>query len=249
MLQGANINFRLKPNFNDNICIDIPVHVPGAFEFYTTYTPLPKFTTSPVEKPEPTSTKSYYIDIAPALHVGKTKLPLDAISVISCLSKFMGKYPEDWERHLHGISERGYNMVHFTPLMVRGDSNSPYSLADQLTFDPAYFPRGEADISDLTQKMEKDYGLKTMTDVVWNHTANNSRWLEQHPEAGYNLKTAPHLRAAYELDTELLKYSASLQSRGLSTHLANEGDLQKICDGIEPNVINVLKLWEFSTLR
>jgi glycogen debranching enzyme len=235
----------LKPNFNDNICIDIPVYVPGAFEFYTTYTPLPKFTTGPVEKPQPTSTKSYYIDVAPALHVGKTKLPLDAISVISCLSKFMGKYPEDWERHLHGISERGYNMVHFTPLMVRGDSNSPYSLADQLTFDPAYFPRGEADISDLTQKMEKDYGLKTMTDVVWNHTANNSKWLEHHPEAGYNLKTAPHLQAPYELDTELLKYSASLESRGMSTHLANEGDLQRICDGIEPNVINVLKLWEF----
>ena len=104
IIQQANNNSRLKPNFNDNICIDIPVHVPGAFEFYTTYTPLPKFTTGPVEKPEPTSTKSYYIDVAPALHVGKTKLPLDAISVISCLSKFMGKYPEDWERHLHCIS-------------------------------------------------------------------------------------------------------------------------------------------------
>jgi glycogen debranching enzyme len=235
----------LKPNFNDIICIDVPVHQPGAFEFFTTYTPLPKFTTGPVEKPEPTRTKSFYIDVAPALHVGKSKLPLDALSVISCLSKFMGKYPEDWDRHLRGISERGYNMVHFTPLMIRGDSNSPYSLYDQLAFDPAYFPRGEADITDLTQKMEKTYGLLTMTDVVWNHTANNSKWLESHPEVGYNLKTAPHLRAPYELDTELLKYSASLKSRGMSTHLANEGDLQKIIDGIEPNVTNVLKFWEF----
>jgi glycogen debranching enzyme len=223
----------------------VPVYQSGAFEFYTTYTPLPKFTTGPAEKPEPTSTKTYYIDVAPSLHVGKSKLPLDAISVISVLSKFMGKYPEDWERHLHGISARGYNMVHFTPLMIRGDSNSPYSLYDQLAFDPAYFPNGEADITALTTKMEKDYGLLSMTDVVWNHTANNSKWLEAHPDAGYNLKTAPHLRAPYELDTNLLEYSASLASRGLPTHLANEGDLQRIIDDMENNVIKKMKFWEF----
>ena len=217
----------------------------GAFEFYTTYTPLPKFTTGPSEKPEPTSTKTYYIDVAPNLHCGKTKIPLDAISVISVLSKFMGKYPEDWERHLHGISARGYNMVHYTPLMIRGDSNSPYSLYDQLAFDPAYFPNGEADITALTTKMEKDYGLLSMTDVVWNHTANNSKWLEHHPDAGYNLKTAPHLRAPYEMDTNLLEYSASLASRGLPTHLANEGDLQRIVDDMENNVIKKMKFWEF----
>jgi len=49
----------------------VPVYQSGAFEFYTTYTPLPKFTTGPAEKPEPTSTKTYYIDVAPSLHVGK----------------------------------------------------------------------------------------------------------------------------------------------------------------------------------
>jgi glycogen debranching enzyme len=223
----------------------VPVYQSGAYEFYTTYTPLPKFTTGPVEKPEPTCTKTYYIDVAPSLHIGKSKLPLDAISVISVLSKFMGKYPEDWERHLHGISARGYNMVHYTPLMIRGDSNSPYSLYDQLAFDPVYFPNGEADISALTTKMEKDYGLLSMTDVVWNHTANNSKWLEHHPDAGYNLKTAPHLKAAHELDTNLLEYSASLASRGLPTHLANEGDLQRIVDDMENNVIKKMKLWEY----
>ena len=68
--------------------------------------------------------------------------------------------------------------------MERGDSNSPYSIYDQHTFDPAIFPKGEADIEDLTKKMEGQYGLMGMTDVVWNHTANNSKWLEEHPEAG-----------------------------------------------------------------
>jgi len=39
-------------------------------------------------------------------------LPVSALSVCSVLSKFMGKYPGDWERHLRGISDRGYNMIH-----------------------------------------------------------------------------------------------------------------------------------------
>lgn len=223
----------------------MPVHQAGAFEFYTTYTPLPKFTTGQPEVSRPTRTNTHYIDVAPRLHVNKSRLPLDAISVISVLSKFMGKYPEDWDRHLHGISERGYNMVHFTPLMVRGDSNSPYSLYDQLTFDKAIFPRGEADITELTTKMEQEYGLMSLTDVVWNHTANNSKWLEHHPECGYNIETAPHLRPAYELDTELLKFSKSLASRGLPTHLNNEGDLLRIMDQVKTHVIGGMQFWQF----
>ena len=165
--------------------------------------------------------------------------------MISVLSKFMGKYPDDWDRHLHGISERGYNMVHFTPLMMRGDSNSPYSIYDQHTFDKDIFPRGEQDIEDLTKKMEHDYRLLCVTDVVFNHTANNSKWLEQHPEAGYNMNTAPHLQPAYELDSALLKFSSNLTHLGLPTHLGSEADLVRIMDAMKVHVLGAIKLWEF----
>ncbi|KAK5701470.1 bifunctional 4-alpha-glucanotransferase/amylo-alpha-1,6-glucosidase [Elasticomyces elasticus] len=238
---------KLKPSFNDSIKIDIPIYTAGAFSFYCTYTPLPPLTTAQVDTPKPTQTPTYYIDVCPSLHAQKSRIPLDGLSVISCLSKFMGKYPEDWDRHLHGISERGYNMVHFTPLMERGDSNSPYSIYDQHTFDKAIFPRGEADIVDLVAKMENDYGLIGLTDVVWNHTANNSKWLEQHPEAGYNINTAPHLRSAYELDSALLKFSSNLKSLGLPTHLNNEGDLCRIMEALKIHVLGAIKLWEFYT--
>lgn len=157
----------------------------------------------------------------------------------------MGKFPLDWNKHLQGISERGYNMVHFTPLMMRGDSNSPYSIYDQHTFDKSVFPNGEADIEDLISRMENDYGLLSLTDVVWNHTANNSKWLEEHPEAGYNLKTAPWLQSAYELDSALLRYSSELKSRGLPTTLNSVDDLLRIMDGIKIHVIGAIRLWEF----
>ncbi|KAF1355279.1 hypothetical protein BDV97DRAFT_345156 [Delphinella strobiligena] len=240
--------YKLSPDFNRNIEIDIPVPHAGAFAYYITYTPLPKLDGSS-QKPKPTRTETWYIDVSPHLTVQKSTLPLNSLSIISVLSKFMGKYPSDWNKHLQGISERGYNMVHFTPLMMRGDSNSPYSIYDQHTFDKTIFPKGGADIEALTSKMENDYGLLSLTDVVWNHTANNSKWLEEHPEAGYNLNTAPWLQGAYELDSALLKYSSELKSRGLPTTLNSVDDLLKIMDGVKTHVIGAIRLWEFYVIN
>ncbi|KAK4994143.1 bifunctional 4-alpha-glucanotransferase/amylo-alpha-1,6-glucosidase, partial [Cryomyces antarcticus] len=127
--------YKLAPDFNRTIEIDIPITLAGAFAFYTTYTPLPEFSTQDVTPTTPTRTPTYYVDVSPKLTLQNSPLPLDALSIFSVISKFMGKYPTDWDKHLHGISERGYNMVHFTPLMMRGDSNSPYSIYDQHQFD------------------------------------------------------------------------------------------------------------------
>jgi glycogen debranching enzyme len=173
------------------------------------------------------------------------QLPVEAVALFSTLSKFMGEYPTDWDNHLRGISERGYNMVHFTPLMMRGVSNSPYSIYDQLAFDKDVFKSGEEDIAQMIQKMQKEYNLLAMTDVVWNHTANNSKWLEEHPESGYNVDTAPHLRPALELDTALLQFSKELKDRGLPTTFNSEADLLKVMDGVKKHVLGQIKLWEF----
>lgn len=181
----------------------------------------------------------------PKMKIQGSYLPLNAISMCTVLSKFMGKYPSDWDRHLLGISERGYNMVHFTPLMVRGASNSPYSIYDQLHFDHALFPNGEQDIADLVSRMENQYGLLALTDVVWNHTAHNSKWLQEHPEAGYSVKTAPHLESASDLDLALLEFSNKMGSLGYPTDIRNDGDLVKIMDGIKQHCISKVKLWEF----
>lgn len=157
----------------------------------------------------------------------------------------MGQYPDDWQRHLDGIGGREYNMVHFTPLMERGDSDSPYSIFDQLKFDPLCFPNGERDIATMVEKMEKHYGLLSLTDIVWNHTANNSKWLEEHPEAGYNLDTAPWLESALELDTTLLEFGNDLQQYGLPTALETMQDLDRVIEGMKRHVIERLKLWEY----
>ena len=228
----------------------MPVISAGAFAFYTTYSPLPEFSTSSaVAIPAPARTATYYIDISPKLRLNNAPLPLNALSIFSILSKFMGKYPDEWEKHLRGIGQRGYNMVHFTPLMQRGSSNSPYSMFNQLEFDPLCFPNGEKDVAKLMKSMEKEHGLLGMTDVVWNHTANNSKWLEEHPESGYNVEKAPWLESALELDTALIELSGKLDELGLPTTLNSVDDLLEVMDGVKTHVIVPLRLWEYHVVN
>ncbi|KAF1997991.1 glycoside hydrolase family 133 protein [Amniculicola lignicola CBS 123094] len=240
--------FKLKPDFNGFHEIDIPIHEPNAYSFYTTYRPLPEWSFTDVASPAPTQTDTYFIDVCPRLTLAGQQLPVESLNVFSCLSKFMGSYPADWDNHLRGISQRGYNMVHFTPLTIRGESNSPYSVYDQLHFDPAAFPHGEADVARMVKKMQQEYKLLAMTDVVWNHTANNSKWLEEHPEAGYNVDTAPWLRAALDLDTALLQFGKDLHMLDLPTTLTSVADLLKIMDACKTRVLGGVKLWEYYVL-
>ncbi|RYN20313.1 Glycogen debranching enzyme [Alternaria arborescens] len=237
--------YKLKPDFTGMCEIEIPIHEANAFSFYTTYRPLPQWSFTDVASPEPTRTDTYYIDICPNLKLHGEHLPVEAVCIFSALSKFMGSYPIDWDNHLRGISERGYNMVHFTPLMMRGSSNSPYSIADQLVFDEAFFKEGEKDIANMIRRMQNEFNLLAMTDVVWNHTANNSPWLEEHPESGYNIDTAPHLKPALELDTALLQFGKELTQHGLPTTFNNEGDLLKVMEGVKEHVLSKVKLWEY----
>ena len=245
---------RLVPDFNRTIEISIPITQPGAFAFYTTYAELPDLSEhlkakSASSKVDYKKTPLYYIDVAPRLSLDGRPLPLAALSVFSIISKFMGKYPHDWERHLRGISDRGYNMIHFTPLQVRGASNSPYSLYDQLGWDPACFPDGEKDVQKMVDSLERNHGLLSLTDIVLNHTAHNSAWLLEHPEAGYNLTTAPWLESAYLLDSKLLELGDRLPELNLPTDLKSMDDLVKIMDAIKSEVIAQIRLWEYYALN
>ncbi|KAL4999294.1 hypothetical protein BDV10DRAFT_165128 [Aspergillus recurvatus] len=240
--------FKLCPDFSRNIQIDVPVTCPGSFAYYVTYSPLPEFSITSSAPVELTRTPTHYIDVSPRLSLAGQGIPLNALSILSVNSKFMGKYPEDWNRYLSGIARRKYNMVHFTPLMKRGASNSPYSIFDQLQFDDVAFPDGEEDVRKLIKDMEEKHSLLSLADVVWNHTANNSRWLEEHPEAGYSVETAPWLEAALELDTALLQFSRELQTRGLPTEFKTVDDLTLAMNEVKNRVIEDLRLWEFYVL-
>ncbi|KAK9431500.1 hypothetical protein V1505DRAFT_56979 [Lipomyces doorenjongii] len=233
---------KICPGFHAFCHVDITISRPGAFAFYLTYLPVNTFL-APLSTTKSVSAR-YHFTVAPRFAFDNVPLPLDALSIQSVVSKWLGPF-DTWDEKLGKIKSKGYNMVHFTPLQHRGESNSPYSIYDQLDFDPEIFNNGEEDIVKLVDTMQHKHRLLSMTDVVWNHTANNSTWLREHPEAGYSVRTAPHLQAAYELDDALLAFSRSLRSLGLPTNLKSIDDLLQIMDGVKVHVLGALRLWEF----
>ena len=52
----------------------------------------------------------------------------------------------------------------------------------------------------LIDKMCKEWKIFSITDLVYNHAANDFALLREHPEAAYNLINSPHLKPAVLLD-------------------------------------------------
>ncbi len=184
-------------------------------------------------------------------------LPQDGIVLQTFIAKWAGSL-STWPKHLDLARDSGYNMWHFPPLQVRGDSNSPYSLADQLDFAPDLFDaqsgasgtRAErfGTVERWLQRIRKEWGILSMTDIVLNHTANNTPWLYEHPEAAYNPLNSPHLVPAEELDRHLHQLSDSLASRGLPTDIQSQADVDAIINVVESETLKKLDLWQYYVL-
>jgi glycogen debranching enzyme len=199
--------YRLPTNVSKPIEIDLPISHAGAFAYCIEYDGdqgkrvtgrQGYFNIDPIlrNKAHKPILSSELKPLSPsdggaALIDEQINLPLSAVSMLSIVSKWMGPVSE-WPAFFAEARDRGYNMLHWTPLQERGESGSPYSIKDQLRYELSMFDDAKAVEADGgVSKMEEilasaalDYGLLSLTDVVLNHTANNSDWLVDHPEAG-----------------------------------------------------------------
>ncbi|XP_051552871.1 glycogen debranching enzyme-like isoform X1 [Myxocyprinus asiaticus] len=200
-----------------------------------------------------------YVVVDPVLRVGADNhvLPLDCISIQTYLSKCLGPLDE-WLDRLRVAREAGYNMIHFTPLQTLGESRSCYSLADQLELNTDFSPPGQiytwTDIGNLVEKMKNEWNMLCITDVVYNHTAANSKWIKKHPECGYNLVNSPHLKPAWVLDRALWHVTCDLADgkyadKGLPALIQNDKHLNAIRGILWQDVYPKIKLWEFFQVK
>lgn len=119
----------------------------------------------------------------------RCSLDLDGIVLQTVIAKWMGTF-DHWKPHLDIMRDRGYNMIHYTPLQQRGSSNSPYSIFDQLQFADGLFEPGTSEerkpgiVKEWLNRIRDDWGMLGMIDIVLNHTAHNSAFLLEHPDAG-----------------------------------------------------------------
>lgn len=138
-----------------------------------------------------------YVVVNPEL-----KVPINSIKCQTVLAKNLGPYSE-WRKRLTPIKDANYNMIHFTPVQELGSSNSAYSLRNQHKVNPA-FKASLDDIKKDVDFMEKRWGILSLTDLVLNHTADDSEWIRKHPECAYNMVNSPHLRPAFLLDSAFI---------------------------------------------
>ena len=82
-----------------------------------------------------------------------------------------------------------------------------------------------------------------------NHTSFDSEWLQDCPDACYNLKNTPQLTSAYILDKALVEFSRKIANGEVPEYpkksLENEEDLNQIMNLIEHQVIRPLNLHEY----
>jgi glycogen debranching enzyme len=276
----------LPTDFSKPINVDLPISHAGAFVYWVEYdgarpgervkgregyfnidpilrTKARSPILSPNLTPLPTS------EGGAAIQSSSVNLPLDGLAILTVVSKWMGPL-SGWREYFNEAKDRGYTMLHWTPLQERGESESPYSIRNQLVYEPSMFDdrttdvdEGRARVEEVLRIAREEYGLLSLTDVVLNHTANDSPWLADHPEAGkfilsitreiltstigYSPANSPHLTPALELDTLIMDFSASLPSKGLPITVTSEQDVDTLVTALHEQ-LKALNMWEYYVL-
>eukprot|EP00055_Hartaetosiga_balthica_P015001 m.85733 g.85733 ORF g.85733 m.85733 type:complete len:1526 (-) comp8753_c0_seq2:1876-6453(-) len=198
--------------------------------------------------------------VEPFLHLAGKKATLAAVAIHTQVPRCLGPVEEWWNRILVSTTS-GFNLIHFCPLQTWGGSQSPYSIKDQLKFEPSLFGNDcmEAEVKlkkFLAQgrKAKEDGGLGCgfIVDVVYNHTSIDTPWLVDHPEAGYTLSNSPHLKPAYVLDRYIGFFSKLVGEECLIHHekhvpsvVSCEEDIDFVLDAFFEQSNMGMRLWEF----
>jgi glycogen debranching enzyme len=193
-----------------------------------------------------------YFHVIPEWNIGggKQQLSLNSLSCITHLAKLLGPLNE-WKSRLEVAHKAGYNCIHLTPIQVLGISNSSYSIADFQKVNPLFGSNVNFnDVQKIVDELENDWGMIFVQDVVWNHAARNSQWLQEHPECAFNCQNSPHLRPAYILDRALFHLSRDISEgkfadRGLPDVIDNDGHLGALAHILRSDILPSLRLHEF----
>lgn len=85
--------------------------------------------------------------------------------------------------------------------------------------------------------------MLSIVDIVLNHTANDSKWIKDHPEATYNTDDCPHLWSAWVFDKALQDFSLDYAHKKVpecpsAPYISNEKDLAAVMSAIKKRIID-----------
>ena len=201
-------------------------------------------------------TEPQWIQVDPDISYGKNNLNVSSLRILTVLTRSCGKI-DQWEDFIITQKNLGYNAIHFTPIQKYGESMSHYSLADQLDIDNWFFENKQLTTEEKfdklkyhINKMQIESNMLFFIDIVLNHTAGNSEWIKEHPEATYNTDNCPHLMCAYVLDKALTDFDIKF-SKGetpefpYAPYLKTEENFEDVMNHIRHKIIAPLKLEEY----
>ena len=253
LLRQENINKEDFSNFifhpseiSTSIIYDIKLERTGAIQFFFLY--------NDPNTDNEKSTLPFYITVLPKVVIQGRRIKLEDIQLQTILSKSLGKINE-FEKYFREASKLKYNFVHFTPIQQLGISESLYCLRDNTKINNIFYDTNnlseEEKIKLMKEQLDKGrelYGVGSFVDIVLNHASDNSEWLGNHPECGYNLENSPWLNCAYAFDCALQEYSNAFcdckTSRKCQPYVNNDNDLNDIMGDLW-NLVNRANLHEF----
>ena len=138
----------------------------------------------------------------------------ESLTCQTVLSKSLGSF-DKWLSRLEVSYQSGYSMIHFTPVQeLYHISNSSYSITNHHRLNPT-FGCDFQQLKEFLDYMRQQWKIFSITDLVYNHVANDCPLLKDHPESAYNLINSPHLKPAVLLDSILMQFTRDLQEEKL----------------------------------
>lgn len=181
---------------------------------------------------------------------------LNCLQIQTVLTKLLGKLDE-WESRLRVTKECGYNMIHFTPVEeLSRQSNSSYSLRDHRKLNENASDNGRFNFNDLQivlNRLYNEWNILSISDLVYNHMSNDAPFLQECPDAAYNLQNSKFLRPAFLLD-RLLRYvskdieNGKYESVGIKSNEFTYSNLEKVIEMIKKDLVPKVKFEEFYTI-
>lgn len=201
-------------------------------------------------------TEPQWIQVDPELNTINTSINVNSLRILTVLSRSLGKF-ERWEEFIITQKELGYNAIHLTPIQTYGKSGSHYSLANQLNIDDWFVndPKTTREerfekLKYHVSKLQLEQGMLFFIDIVLNHTAGNSEWIKEHPEATYNTENCPHLTSAYVLDKALTEFdikfsNGEVKELPFGPYVKTEDEYEQVMSHIKNKIIKPLRMYEY----
>lgn len=109
------------------------------------------------------------------------------------------------------------------------------------------------DVGKIVNWLKDEHGILSLTDIVLNHTANESPWLKLHPESAYNCCNSPWFRPAFLLDRLLWHLTIDIEdgrwsNQGLVPELNCEYHLDQVRTIFKREYLPMVNLEEFYML-